>query len=399
MFSGKVEHSMTDKPSRRRFFGTTALAGAAALTGTRPAAAQSRRTVPSVELLQVGVIALGEGSHLNYDIWSPMINPVPGKDWYGRTTRMKITHCWDRDPTVAATYAKEFSCEAVKNYDDMVGKVDGMIFAGFFEVKWWPQLTRPYLEAGIPCHINRPFAYSMKAARDIIETAKKHNTPIQCTDEREFIKESVTARGKVEQLLKEGKNILGANSDNSAGYEYPAHGVHGLYYLLAILGLDVGQVSLQADNWWNNVTPTSPKSMEYGLLTLQYNGIDIPGVGKQNKKFMVAQQQLSGYTSNANMRIYYDGGWWDIDNHWTYNDHAMRMYSLFFPTVIQMQRLFETRKMIWDYDYILEKTRIFLAGFKSHLEHNGGFVKPDDVPEDWEAPCPFPDWINEDIFK
>jgi len=93
------------------------------------------------------------------------------------------------------------------------------------------------------------------------------------------------------------------------------------------------------------------------------------------------------------------GGWWDIDNHWTYNDHAMRMYSLFFPTVIQMQRLFETRKMIWDYDYILEKTRIFLAGFKSHLEHNGGFVKPDDVPEDWEAPCPFPDWINEDIFK
>ncbi len=35
----------------------------------------------------------------------------------------------------------------------------------------------------------------------------------------------------------------------------------------------------------------SQKSMEYGLLTLQYNGIDIPGVGKQEKKFMVAQQQ------------------------------------------------------------------------------------------------------------
>ena len=312
---------------------------------------------------------------------------------------MKITHCWDRDPEVAAAYAKEYGCEAVKNYDDMVGKVDGMIFGGFYEVKWWPQLTRPYLEAGIPCHINRPFAYSMKAARQMIETAKKYNTPIQCTDEREFIKESVTARGKIEQLLKEGKNILGVNSDNSAGYEYPAHGVHGLYYLLAILGLDVNQVSLQADSWWNNVTPTSHKTMEYGLLTLQYNGIDIPGVGKQDKKFMVAQQQLTGYASNANMRIYYDGGWWDIDNHWTYNDRAMRMFTLFFPTVLQMQRLFETRKMIWDYDYILKKTNIFLAGFKSHLEHNGGFVRLEDVPENWEAPCPQPDWIDESIFR
>ncbi|MBN1292778.1 MAG: Gfo/Idh/MocA family oxidoreductase [Candidatus Latescibacteria bacterium] len=389
---------MNNDHTRRSFIGKAAAAGTASALSVGPATA-AKRTSSTCELLNIGVVAVGDGSHLNYDIWSPMINPVPGKEWYGRTTRMKITHCWDRDPEVAAAYAKEFGCEAVKNYDDMVGKVDGMIFGGFYEVKWWPQLTRPYLEAGIPCHINRPFAYSMKSARQMIETAKKYNTPIQCTDEREFIKESVTARGKVEQLLKEGKNILGANSDNSAGYEYPAHGVHGLYYLLAILGLDVNQVSFQADSWWNNVTLTSRKTMEYGLLTLQYNGIDIPGVGKQDKKFMVAQQQLTGYASNANMRIYYDGGWWDIDNHWTYNDRAMRMFTLFFPTVLQMQRLFETRKMIWDYDYILKKTNIFLAGFKSHLEHNGGFVRIEDVPENWEAPCPHPDWIDESIFK
>ncbi|KKL12130.1 hypothetical protein LCGC14_2538840, partial [marine sediment metagenome] len=75
---------------------------------------------------------------------------------------------------VAEELAKKYKCEAVKNYYDMVGKVDGMIFAGFNEVKWWPQLTKPYLEAGIPCFINRPFAYSMKDANTIIKTAKKH---------------------------------------------------------------------------------------------------------------------------------------------------------------------------------------------------------------------------------
>ncbi len=391
---------MSKDSSRRDFIGRAAAgaAFAAASGAAMSAAAPAKSPKPTTELIPVGVVSVGDGSHLNYGIWSPTINPTEDDPWYGRTTGMKITHCWDRDPKVAADFAQKYGCEAVKNYDDMVGKVDGMIFGGFYEVKWWPQLTRPYLEAGIPCHINRPFAYSMKAAREIVETARRHNTPIQCTDEREFIKESVTARGKVEQLLKEGKKILGANSDNSAGYEYPAHGVHGLYYLLAIFGLDVAQVSLQADGWWNAKTAASAKSMEYGLLTLQYNGIDIPGVGRQDKKFMVSQQQLTGYGSNANVRIYYDGGWWDCDNHWTYNDRYMRLYSLFFPTVLQMQRLFSTRKMIWDYDYILRKTKIFLTGFKSHLEHNGALVRVDDLPEDWEAPCPHPDWIDEKIF-
>ncbi|OQA74426.1 MAG: hypothetical protein BWY31_04785 [Lentisphaerae bacterium ADurb.Bin242] len=158
------------------------------------------------------------------------------------------------------------------------------------------------------------------------------------------------------------------------------------------------QVSLQADGWWNQKTPTSPHPQQYGLLTLQYRGIDIPGIGKQEKPFMVAQQQLTGYASNASMRIYYTGGWWDIDNHWTYNDNNMRLYSLFFPTVLQMQRLFETRKMIWDYDYILRKTKIFLTGFKSHLERQGALLPVDSLPEEWEAPCPRPDWIDEKIF-
>ena len=227
---------------------------------------------------------------------------------------------------------------------------------------------------------------------------KAHDTPILCTDEREFIKESVTARGKVEDLVKEGISILGANSDNSAGHEYPQHGIHGLYYMVAILGLDVGQVSFLADSWWRERTKSCARRMEYGLLTLQYNGIDVPGVGRQETPFTATQQQLSGYGSNASMRIYHQGGWWDIDNHWTRNDNDMRLYSLFFPTVLQMQKLFETRKMPWSHDYILQKTRIFLAGFKFHLEHNGGFVRVGEVADDWEAPCLYPDWLDESMF-
>ena len=387
--------------SRRRFMRNSAVGAGAAVSGgvlARKASAQNRKT-PSVELLKVGVIALGANSHMNYSIWAPTINPTEPDVWPVRSTRMQITHCWDIDPEMASMFAKTYKCEAVKNYYDMVGKVDGMIFAGFNECKWWPQLTKPYLEAGIPCFINRPFAYSMKAAHEIVDTAKKYNTPILCTDEREYIKESHVGRWKVGEMLKEGKQILGVTSDNSAGYEYPQHGVHGLYFMLAILGLDVAEVSLQADGWWREQTPTARKAMTWGTLNLRYNGIEIEGAGRQTKPFVATQQQLSGYGANAGMRIYHTGGWWDIMNHWTRGEKLNRLYHLFFPTIFAIQRMFETGKMQWSYDYILQKTRIFLTGFKSHLEHNGAMLKVDDLPNNWEAPSPYPDWINESIFK
>ncbi len=385
--------------SRRSFFGQAALAGGAAVTGAQKAGAQVKRKTSSVELLNVGAVAVGAGSHLNYSIWAPTINPTEPEMWPIRNTRMRITHCWDRNPEDAEAFAKKYQCETVKNYYDMVDKVDAMIFAGFYEVKWWPQLTKPYLEAGIPCHINRPFAYSMKNARLMVETARKHNTPILCTDEREYIKEAIVGRAKVRDILKDGKQILGANSSNSAGYEYPAHGVHGLYFMLAILGLDVERVSLQADGWWNGKTPTSPHPQTWATLNLQYRGISIEGAGKQDKPFMATQHQLTGHHSNATMRLYHNGGWWDVDNHWTFGEHMDRLYYLFYPTVFAMQRMFETRKMQWSYDYILKKTQIFLTGFKSHLENNGELLSVDDLPEDWEAPTPHPDWIDEAIFN
>ena len=364
---------------------------------TRRTARQAR---PACELISVGVVGVGAYSHLP-GIWGPTLNPVNAKTWpVGRTSRMLITHCWDHDQEAARTFATKFRCETVRHYHDMVDKVDAMIFGGFYEVPWWPQLTRPYLEAGIPCHINRPFAYSMKDARAIVECARAHNTPISVTDEREYIKEAIVARSFVRELLEAGKTIIGANSSNDAGYEYPAHGVHGLYFMLAVLGLDVERVSLQADGWWNEVTPAVESPMTWGTLTLQYRGIELENAPRQDEPFLAVQQQLQGQHSNATMRLYYSGGWRDIDNHWTFGERMDRLYYLFFPTLLALQRMVETGEMQqWSYDYILKKTRIFLAGFKSHLEHDGALYPVDDLPDEWTAPTPMADWIDTAIFK
>ncbi len=377
------------------------IAGGLAAAGTARVHAAPRKQ-PTTDLIRVGVIALGDDSHID-GIWGPTINQTEPDMWpIGRTTRMLITHCWDRKPDIAGAFAEKYQCEAVKNYDDMVGKVDGMIYAGFQECKWWPELTKPYLEAGIPCFINRPFAYSMKAAHEIVDTARQHNTPILCTDEREYIQQAIVGRDKIERILKSGGIIRGANGDNSAGNEYPQHGVHGLYFMLAILGLDVERVGVQADGWWRAVTPAAKVAQTWMQITLQYRGISIPGVEEQTKPFVASQLQ-TGVGGDAGMKLYYQdkGGnqTWDISHPWTYGERHNRIFYLFFPTVLAMQRMFETRKMQWSYDYILKKTQIFLTGFKSLLEHNGAMIDVDSLPYDWEAPCPYPDWIDESIFR
>jgi predicted dehydrogenase len=386
-----------ENSDRRRFLRTAALAGgaAAARGGAGRARAQVKRR-PAVELMNIGVVGVGEYSHIP-TIWGPTINPVDPAVWPMRTSRMRISHCWDSRPEVARDFARKYQCEAVSDYDGMVGRVDGMIFGAMYEVKWWHLLTKPYLEAGIPCFINRPFALSMKHAREIVDTARRNNTPILCTDEREYIKEAHEARAKVAELLREKKTILAVNSDNDAG-EYPAHGVHGLYHLLAVFGMDVDRVSFQADGWWSD-DQFGCKKMTWGVLNLQYNGINIEGAGVQTRPFMASQHFLKGQQSNVGMRIYYSGGWWDISCDWEQGERLNRLYYFFRPTVYAMERMFETRKMQWSYDYILDKTRIFLAAFKSHVDHSGAMIRVADLPEDWEAPAPRPNWIDEKALR
>ncbi|MFC1692777.1 hypothetical protein ACFL1R_04675, partial [Candidatus Latescibacterota bacterium] len=163
-------------------------------------------------------------------------------------------------------------------------------------------------------------------------------------------------------------------------------------------------ISLQADGWWRDVTPTNPTVMNWGNLTLVYRGIKIDGVPEQKTPFLVTQIQVGNFNSSANIRIYYSTGnnrgeWMDIDNHMNCEfDFLDRLYYLNFPTVFYMQKMFKTGEMPFSYEQTLKKTKIFLASFKSHLEHNGAMYNVDDLPDDWTAPAVYPEWLDESIF-
>jgi len=353
--------------------GSGALA-AGALAGDAAEAAPrkkfSRRSPSSTELMEIGILTASPSSTHIESIWGPLINPTEPP--WTRLTGMVMTRVWDKDPQVAAAFAKKYGCRTVRNYDDMAEKVDGVILSDFTSAHYFYELARPYLEAGTPIFINRPFAYSMRRARMIADLSRKTGTPIMCGDTHEYVKEVNIIREKV----KEMEPLMGVHATNSMS-DYASHGIHGIYWLYACLGGGVRAVSYLTPDW---LQPN-------GLCVLEY----APRV-PEGAVFYASLQQIVPTSTNASITLYtkqsrsfrldfiWEKGRWD------------RMVFMFLPPVLAMQKMFESGVMPESHDSILEKTKVFLTGFYSVAERGGAPAKVDELPEDWTAPGPGADW-------
>jgi len=362
--------------NRRSFFKQSALAGGAfalGAAGTAGAKRQpfKRKSPSSAELLEVGVLTT-QGGHID-SIWGPLINPTGDKT---RLTGMVMTYAWDINPQSLDSFARKFNVRKVSHYYDMVDKVDAIIMSDFASLFWYQDLVRPYLEAGIPTFINRPFASSLKNARDMIETARKTGTPIMCGSSLEYVQAVDTIR----QALPDLGEITGYVADNAMS-DYATHGVHGIYFVYACVGGGVRSVSYQATDWTrpNGVMTFGYKGRDggedfWGSLLQPYRSgsawIKVYGKGKTKRS--------DGYFLDVSVERQMD---WPREGRGTVTDSA-----IWLPMIHAMQRMFETGVMPEPYENIYEKTLMFIGGFYSLLEKKGAPVLIEAIPHDWECP-------------
>jgi len=145
------------------------------------------------------------------------------------------------EAATAQKFGTRLGATAVAKYDDMVGQVDGVIVGGYWEVPWHHLLARPYLEAGIPIYLSRPFAYRMRVMDAMLELAAKHGTAILATAKREHYNEVPALRSRIKNV---GQIQAVQATCNST--DFPMH-LHTQFMLLGILGYDVEKVSLITD--------------------------------------------------------------------------------------------------------------------------------------------------------
>lgn len=372
---------------RRSFLARGALyVGAFLGAGSAASAQKFRRSSPSSEqLIKVGVITCGYYSHIE-DIWGRLINPIGGeKDgtWWPRQTGMVMTMVWDPDPKAAGTFAKKYDVKIVPRFDDMVGKVDAVIFSDYYATGWWPQLSKPYLEAGMPCLINRPFALSLREANEMIERARKYNAPILVPSSDETMLETIRARHRLEALLGKDGAVTGAMAFEPCG-EYAAHGVHAIYNLYTILKPNVIAANLMCDTWW-----------EWGKKGAMMNWL-VKGE-KEGGDYYAAIRMANEPDTNGWVEISTDRGR-VFENNDHEGDVFTRYRNMFVSTCIEFERMIESGKQPQTFEYILAKTTTFLTGFYSHREKKGAMVACADLPEDWRAPEVMPERIPKGMF-
>ena len=318
--------------------------------------------------LKVGVLACGRYVHTR-GIWGAIIHPerAEGQPFaQTRATRMVLSHTWDVDREKAAEFAHHYpEVEVVDHFGDMVGQVDGVILDDFDSCLHFKELARPYLEAGIPMFINRPFALNLADARALIELARRHEAPIMCASTFEFAPEIEHIRRE----LAAAAPLSGYVAANSMS-DYATHGIHGLFFVHACVGGGIRSVSYQTPDWKN----------PNGVVIIEHEGRD------GGRPFYGCVQQIQG-----------PWAWIKGFGKQTVEQSVLTGDYFWLPLVLEMQKMFETRKMPQSYETLYEKTQLFLAGFMSHLERGGAPVTFAEIG-DWGAPRLNPDPYPEGYF-
>lgn len=129
---------------------------------------------------------------------------------------------------------KKLGVPLVDKPEEMLGKVDGMLIES---QEGTPHLQRakPFLEAGVPCYIDKPFTCSLADAKKIAELAAKKNAPVFSSSSLRYAPELVefvadTKHGNIIGAVAYGPASL--HERNPGLFHYGIHAVEILYTLM-----------------------------------------------------------------------------------------------------------------------------------------------------------------------
>jgi hypothetical protein len=129
---------------------------------------------------------------------------------------------------------KKFDVPLVEKPGDMIGKVDAMLIEAVDGSVHYER-ARPFLEAGLPCFVDKPFACSVADARKMADIAAKKGVPLFSSSSLRYAPEVVAFRkddkaGKLHGVLTYGP--APEHPRNPGLFHYGIHAVEILYALM-----------------------------------------------------------------------------------------------------------------------------------------------------------------------
>lgn len=138
---------------------------------------------------------------------------------------------------VYAAQMKKYGVPLVEKPGDMIGKVDGMLIEAV-DGTVHLERAKPFLEAGIPCFVDKPFTCATADARKIVALAEKHKAAVFSSSSLRYAPDVVNfvadpKHGKLVGCSVYGPAALSPIPERNAGlYHYGIHPVEMLYTLM-----------------------------------------------------------------------------------------------------------------------------------------------------------------------
>ncbi len=131
---------------------------------------------------------------------------------------------------------KGYGVELVDRPDDLLGKIDAVMIESQQGSRHLER-ARPFLEAGIPTFVDKPFAETVSDASAMIDLAEKHYSPLMSCSALRYDPKVDAALGRSDELGQ----ILSADVWSAAAL-HPGnpgllhYGIHGVEVLYTLLG-------------------------------------------------------------------------------------------------------------------------------------------------------------------
>lgn len=229
--------------STRRSFIKTIGAGAALSTIAIAAPEIASATIADPEnklkLIRVGIIGAENSHAANFGKMFNIDHKFPG---------VELTHIWGETDEFARKTAEAGKIpNIVKEQKEMLGKIDALI-VDHRHAKYHLEAATPFVKAGIPTFVDKPFCYRVEEGKKFLEMAREAGTPVTsfssiaqsvCTYD---IREQVISMGDINHVVRFGPLDL----DSSYGGVF-FYGVHLLQPLMVMFGEDIQRVKITRD--------------------------------------------------------------------------------------------------------------------------------------------------------
>ncbi len=131
---------------------------------------------------------------------------------------------------------REYSIEIVAKPADLIGKIDAVMIESQQGARHLER-ARPFLEAGMPTFVDKPFAGTLKEADAMIVLAKKHNAPLMSCSALRYDPLILDALERKKQYGEIENAEVWGNAPLHPGNPGLLHyGIHGVEMIYALMG-------------------------------------------------------------------------------------------------------------------------------------------------------------------